>query len=127
MRQARDLEEALEAAATELAESSESRERSVREAVGGLEQRDRARAETYSSLASSLQAAVHLAGARSSIGSLWQVPDQAAAELMTEFYRHLWTGDESKASALWKAKCDLRAQGRPPRDWAAWVLSGTPD
>lgn len=76
---------------------------------------------------SSLQAAVHLAGARSSIGSLWQVPDQAAAELMTEFYRHLWTGDESKASALWKAKCDLRAQGRPPRDWAAWVLSGTPD
>ena len=32
-----------------------------------------------------------------------------------------------KADALWKAKCDLRAEGHPVRDWAAWVLSGDPD
>jgi hypothetical protein len=33
----------------------------------------------------------------------------------------------AKADALWKAKCDLRAEGHPVRDWAAWVLSGEPD
>lgn len=79
MRQARVLEEALEAAATELAESSESRERSVREAVGGLEQRDRARAETYSSLAASLQAAVEEAKEGERVARAAQLDAERAA------------------------------------------------
>jgi CHAT domain-containing protein len=75
---------------------------------------------------SSLQKAMHLAGARSVITSLWKVSDEAAASLMLEFYRGLWTGGMTKADALWKAKRALRERGRPPGDWAAWVLTGDP-
>ena len=82
----------------------------------------------------SLQLALHMAGARSVITSLWKVPDQATQELMTDFYRRLWFGGRTKARALWEAKMRMRdardPQGRPrftPRDWAGWVLSGDPE
>ncbi|MEQ8765509.1 MAG: tetratricopeptide repeat protein [Planctomycetota bacterium] len=82
----------------------------------------------------SLQSALHTAGVRSAITSLWKVPDAPTLELMTELYRRLWVLKEPKADALWNAKQLLRnavdAEGRPkyrPRDWAAWVLSGDPD
>jgi CHAT domain-containing protein len=79
----------------------------------------------------SLQKALHAAGARSVITSLWKVPDEATAELMTAFYRlHLIEG-VGRAEALRAAKADLRERvdtaGRPaysPRDWAGWVLTG---
>ncbi len=82
----------------------------------------------------SLQKALHMAGARSVITSLWKVPDEATAELMLDFYRRLWVERKPKHQALWEAKLRLRRAtdeiGRPlytVRDWAAWVLTGEPD
>lgn len=75
----------------------------------------------------SLQTAPHAAGARTAITSLWKVDDAATRRLMELFYTGLWTGGLGKAEALWQAKVLLRAEGHPPRDWAAWVLTGDPE
>jgi CHAT domain-containing protein len=72
----------------------------------------------------SLQKALHMAGARSAITSLWKVPDELTAELMMDFYRRLWIDHEPIGQALWKAKTELRSRGIPTRDWAAWELTG---
>lgn len=79
----------------------------------------------------SLQRALHMAGAKSVVTSLWKVPDGATAELMLDFYRRLWVEGKSKQQALWEAKLRLRdaldERGAPlytTRDWAAWVLTG---
>ncbi len=74
----------------------------------------------------SLQAALHAAGARSAITSLWKVDDAATRRLFELFYTALWVEGLSKADALWKAKRALREEGHPARHWAAWVLSGEP-
>ena len=82
----------------------------------------------------SLQQALQVAGVRTSITSLWRVPDAVTQELMTEFYRRVWMLGEPKGKALWAAKRMIREQvdvsGRPtytPYHWAGWVLSGDPD
>ncbi|MCE9595378.1 MAG: CHAT domain-containing protein [Planctomycetes bacterium] len=82
----------------------------------------------------SLQRALHMAGARSVITSLWRVPDVATKELMLDFYRRLWVEKQPKGRALWEAKKKLRdargPDGQPlytTRDWAAWVLTGEPE
>jgi len=75
----------------------------------------------------SLQAALHAAGARTAITSLWKVDDAATRRLMERFYTGLWQDGLGKADALWRAKMVLRDEGRPLRDWAGWVLSGDPD
>src|SRR5206468_12428901 len=44
------------------------------------------------------------AGARSAVGTLWRVSDQAAAELISEFYRQLKRPGVSRAAALQQAQ-----------------------
>lgn len=72
------------------------------------------------------------AGARTVISSLWQVPDDATRELMTEFYARLWRG-ESKELALRGAQHELLRASRDrygdprPESWGAFVLSGAAD
>ena len=64
----------------------------------------------------SLQAALHLAGARTALTSLWKVDDQLTRELMQAFYTNLWTKGMTKGDALWQAKCALaRRATRSPR------------
>jgi CHAT domain-containing protein len=75
----------------------------------------------------SLQSALHAAGARTAITSLWRVDDAATQRLFELFYAQLWKRKLGKADALWQAKMALRAEGHPPRDWAAWMLTGAPD
>ncbi|MFN0008639.1 MAG: CHAT domain-containing protein [Planctomycetota bacterium] len=75
----------------------------------------------------SLQTGLRAAGARTTLTTLWRVGDQAARELMVEFYRRVWEGGESKAEALWNAKRTMRERGVPAREWAAWVLYGDPE
>jgi len=75
----------------------------------------------------SLQTALHAAGARTAITSLWRVEDAATRRLMELFYSKLWKDELGKAEALWEAKMALRKERYPVRDWAAWVLTGDPD
>ncbi len=63
-------------------------------------------------------------GARSALATLWTVNDQAAAELVSLFYRQLASGGVSKAEALRRAQRALIAQRsyRHPGYWAPYVL-----
>jgi CHAT domain-containing protein len=75
----------------------------------------------------SLQTALHAAGARTAITSLWRVDDHATRRLFELFYTKLWKEKLGKADALWQAKMALRDERHPVRDWAGWVLTGDPD
>lgn len=75
----------------------------------------------------SLQAALHAAGARSAITSLWKVDDDRTKDLMQAFYENLWAEGMSKSEALWAAKRRLLDAEYPTADWAGWVLTGDPD
>lgn len=68
-----------------------------------------------------LQRAFKLAGARSLIVSLWQVPDKQTAELMINFYDYHLRG-ETKFSALKKAQNDIRKKYPNPYYWAGFEL-----
>ena len=75
----------------------------------------------------SLQTALHAAGARTAVTSLWRVDDQLTRVLMQAFYTNLWEKKMGKADALWSAKRWMREQGHPVSSWAGWVLTGDPD
>lgn len=63
------------------------------------------------------------AGVPSVVVSLWAIPDEPTAFLMTEFYRHLQqTGN--KAQALRQAMLSTLKQHPNPTEWAAFTLIG---
>jgi CHAT domain-containing protein len=66
------------------------------------------------------------AGAPRIVGSLWQVPDRATAELMTQFYRGVLRDHRSPAAALRRAQLSLRRTPRwsRPYFWAGFTLQG---
>jgi CHAT domain-containing protein len=67
------------------------------------------------------------AGSRRVLASLWQVDDEATAELMKRFYRHMLKEGMPAASALRLAKTETmqaREQWRAPFYWAGFILQG---
>jgi CHAT domain-containing protein len=66
------------------------------------------------------------AGARSALASLWYVSDQAAGELVVDFYRALQSPGVSKAHALQAAQRKLASSPRyaHPAYWAPFLLIG---
>jgi eukaryotic-like serine/threonine-protein kinase len=75
----------------------------------------------------SLAAALHTANARSALTSRWKVSDEETRDFMVDFYRRLWVQRKPKDEALWEAKRAIRAKGAPLRDWAPWMLTGSPN
>jgi CHAT domain-containing protein len=63
------------------------------------------------------------AGASSVIVSLWKVPDDSTAALMTEFYTQLQQQPD-RAQALRQAMLKTMAEYPDPIDWAAFTLIG---
>jgi len=83
-----------------------------------------------------LRRAFRMAGARTVISALWEVPDADTRELMTLFYENLWLRDLSKSEALRQAQLTMlrhnrERDGRPrpasPASWGAFVLDGAPE
>lgn len=73
-----------------------------------------------------LRRAFSIAGARSQLMSLWQVPSTETAELMVDFYRLLGEG-VGRAEALARAKAALRRRKPHPYYWSGFVMEGVPD
>jgi tetratricopeptide (TPR) repeat protein len=63
------------------------------------------------------------AGVPSVVVSLWAVPDNSTATLMTQFYKQLKTNPD-KAQALRQAMLHTMKQHPKPRAWAAFTLIG---
>ena len=80
-----------------------------------------------------LQRSLTVAGARSTLLSLWKVDDAATAEFMARFYKRLKAG-EGRSDALAATQKEFRdgqvrdAQSKlvwsSPYYWAAWQLVG---
>jgi len=79
-----------------------------------------------------LRQAFQLAGAKSVVATLWQVPDRISARIAEEFYARLQTGPRtfdttSSAAALHHAVRDFRDRrelGSAPSMWAAYLHAG---
>ncbi|HMI59180.1 MAG TPA: CHAT domain-containing protein, partial [Gemmatimonadaceae bacterium] len=63
------------------------------------------------------------AGAHSVVATLWPVSDRQSAEFVQRFYGFLANG-AAATDALRLAQLDAMQRGVPPRDWAAFVLTG---
>lgn len=70
-----------------------------------------------------LSSAFLLSGARAVLGTLWSVRDDEAEEFAKVFTAGL-AGGRTAAAAVAEAQRILRARGRPPAAWAAFVLIG---
>ena len=66
------------------------------------------------------------AGARSALGTLWHVSDEASSTLVTEFYRQLHEGQLTKAKALQAAQRNLILDARyqHPAFWSPYLIIG---
>lgn len=70
-----------------------------------------------------LRRSLEIAGARSSITSLWAVPSLETTKVMSSFYNHLASG-LPKRDALRQAKLESISRNSMPLNWAAFVLAG---
>lgn len=70
-----------------------------------------------------LQRAFLMAGAKTLVMNLWQVPDEQTAFLMQEFYRRIAEG-KSQARALEQAQQAIRREFPAPYFWGAFVCLG---
>ncbi|MEM6517584.1 MAG: CHAT domain-containing protein, partial [Bacteroidota bacterium] len=75
-----------------------------------------------------LQRAFNYAGAKTTVASLWEVPDETTSQIMIAFYQYLKKG-KTKSKALQQAKLDYLNQVENPRFkqpyyWAGFVLYG---
>ena len=77
-------------------------------------------------LVSGLPRAFLHAGAARVVVSLWAVGDPSTQELMTRFYSGMLAGGLSPPRALQEAQLALLHSGRPPYQWAPFVLQGDP-
>jgi CHAT domain-containing protein len=73
---------------------------------------------------SGLPRAFLYAGAQRVLVSLWPVPDRGTRDLMARFYRGLVAGGLPPGRALQEAQRGLWREGRPPAQWAGFVLLG---
>jgi CHAT domain-containing protein len=64
------------------------------------------------------------AGARSALGSLWRIEDEATYRLIVAFYEQLRAPGVSKAEALRRAQLELRRDLRfaHPYYWSPFLL-----
>jgi CHAT domain-containing protein/tetratricopeptide (TPR) repeat protein len=72
-----------------------------------------------------LRRAFSVAGARTLVMSLWQVPDEQTCELMDGFYQRLKAG-RPVAMALREAQLSLKTAWPDPFYWGAFVCEGDP-
>ncbi len=66
-------------------------------------------------------------GARSTLGTLWQVDDASTSSLMSRFYQELAVNKVTKAVALQQAQLSLLKQGgnqQHPYYWSPYILVG---
>lgn len=80
----------------------------------------RARRSELSSLANAFLAA----GARSVLGTLWDLPDGESQDLVSGFHRRLLRG-ESPARALAETQRELIRAGARPSSWSAFQVHGS--
>ena len=71
-----------------------------------------------------LSSALLMAGARSTISSLWPVDDEATKLFFISFYQYLKAGS-NKGTALQKAMIDVREVKKQTYFWAAFILQGS--
>jgi CHAT domain-containing protein/tetratricopeptide (TPR) repeat protein len=78
-----------------------------------------------------LQRAFQMQGAQTVVASLWSVDEAVTIDLVSSFYRRLWTDKQSRIDALRGAQLELLKRNRAaqqgaglPYTWGAFVLSG---
>ncbi len=77
-----------------------------------------------------LRSALHAAGVRNVIASVWQIDDKVTRDLIEQFYINLWSGRMTPQDALRHAQVRLLRTGAGasphPYYWAGFVLTGAP-
>jgi len=72
-----------------------------------------------------LTAPLIAAGARAVVASYWEIGDRQTVRLVHDFY-HAMADGHPAADALRLAEVAALERGAPPREWAAFTISGDP-